>query len=166
MRAHGLGAGLALLLSGCGVFGDGGPGQISSYVGAWEFFTGNQAQTCDDGTSPGMNLSGDALTIAQGSTSSELLVQQGICQVAFVIGAESAMLAREQTCQTASTDSNGQFTVSIRFTQSLLGYNNDRDLRFAQVDRRTRQYTGRSPVTCEVTTTGTLQKSNGRERGL
>lgn len=164
MRAHGLG--MALLLSGCGAFSGGGPGETNSYIGSWQYFSGTESQTCDDGTSPTQSLQGNALTIGAGASSSELVVQEGPCQVTFIINSQGASLAREQECPVSGTGSgpSGPFTYtgSITFTQSALRYNNDSDLRIVQTDRRILQYPGKR-LACEVSTNGALQKLNGRE---
>jgi hypothetical protein len=166
MRAHGLGMVLALLLSGCGAFSGGGPGQGNSYIGSWQYFSGIESQTCDDGTSPSQSLQGNALTIGAGSANSELLVQEGPCQVIFIIGAEGASLAREQECPVSGSgqDSNGPFTFSgsIRVTQGALRYNSDTDLRIAQSDLRILQYSTGKRLRCEVSTNGTLERLTGR----
>lgn len=168
MRAHGRGLGLALLfsLSGCGAFSGGGPGETNSYIGSWQFFSGIESQTCDDGTSPSQSLQGNALTIGAGAADSELLVQEGPCQVTFLIGAEGASLAREQECAISGSgsDSSGSFTFtgSIRVTQGALRYNGDTDLRFGQSDLRILQYSTGKRLRCEVGTNGTLQRLTGR----
>ncbi|HEX2569201.1 MAG TPA: hypothetical protein VH877_06530 [Polyangia bacterium] len=166
MRVHGLGVGLALLLSGCGAFSGNGSGATNSYIGSWLYFSGTESQTCDDGTAPTMPLQGNALTITQGASSSELVVQEGPCQVTFVIGSSGATLTHEQECTFSGTGSNSggtfTYTANISFTQSSLVYNNDSDLRIAQADRRILQYPGKR-LDCEVNTNGSLQKLNGRE---
>jgi hypothetical protein len=166
MRVHGLGMGLALLLSGCGAFSGDGPGQTNSYVGTWQYFSGTESQTCNDGTSPTQSLQGNALTIGQGSSGSELVVQEGPCQVIFIVGSEGASLAREQECPVSGSGSgpNGpfSFTGSIRFTQGALRYNNDNDLRIAQADRRILRYSTGRELDCEVSTNGSLQRFTGR----
>ena len=166
MRAHGLGMGLALLLSGCGAFSGGGPGEVNSYIGTWQYYSGTESQTCKDGSSPTQPLQGNALTITQGDVNSELRVQEGPCQVVFLIGSAGASLAREQECAVSGSGSGSggpyTFSGSIRITQSTLTYNNDTDLRITQADLRMLRYSTGQTFECEVNTNGTLQKFSGR----